>query len=242
MKSTGDRFRDTAALTVTASGSDVPPFCIKGQVGNASKASGRRPASGQKPVKGMNKDLMKKYGDHIAPYFTEPCLLLMDRASSHTSRDARNDLLRWKTADGRQLFKILLMPPKTAFLVSPLDNGAISAFKQHFYDYDRSTFVLKKSATKLAWDDVSSESLRNFAIQCGFDSTEDISSIRSRFEKNVYGVIPEHSKESYELFDQWKSGAIAIDGADLKRSVELSRPQQLDDVIMDGVKWIEWGA
>jgi len=119
--SEGDRFRDTAALTVRADGVDIPPFLIKGQVGNASKASGRRPKKGEKPVKGMYKDHMKKYADHVSQYVTEPSLLLLDRASSHTSKEVIEYFEDFLTGDGQALFKVLLLPAKTAFLVSALD-------------------------------------------------------------------------------------------------------------------------
>ena len=225
-----------------ADGIDLPPFLIKGQVGNASKASGRRPKKGEKPVKGMNKHIMKQYGDHISRYVTEPSLLILDRASSHTSREVINDLEEYLAPDGNQLFKVLLLPPKTAFLLSPLDNGANSAFKQHFYKYDRSTFPLKKTAVKLAWDAVSNESLLNICKNCGINGDESISSIRKRFEKEVHGVIPEELLPSLELFDVWKAGTISVDGADLHRGVELCRPVQLDDGTLDGFRWIEWGT
>ena len=114
--SQGDRFRDTAALTVRMDGVDIPPFLIKGQVGNASKASGRRPKPGYKPEKGMNKELMKKYRDHISQYVTEPSLILLDRASSHTSNEAKEYLEDFLTKDGQDLFKVVLLPAKTAFL------------------------------------------------------------------------------------------------------------------------------
>ena len=242
VKATGDRFRDTAALTVRADGVDLPPFLIKGQVGNASKASGRRPRKGEKPVAGMNKSLMKKYGEHISRYVEEPSLLILDRASSHTSREVIDDLQDYVTPDGEQLLKVLLLPPKTAFLLSPLDNGAISAFKQHFYSFDRSNFALKKAAVKLAWDAVSNESLLNICKNCGLNGDDPLPSIHEKLEKNVHGFIPEKLKPSLELYDQWSAGAISVDGADLHRGVELDRPKQLEDGTLDGFRWIERGT
>ena len=114
MKTAGDRFRDTAALTVRADGKDLPPFFIKGQVGNASKASGRRPKRGEKAVGGMNIALMKKYAKHIAYYPSEPSLLLLDRAS-HTSKKTIVELEDYLTADGQQMFKVMFIPPKLRF-------------------------------------------------------------------------------------------------------------------------------
>jgi hypothetical protein len=239
VKTSGDRFRDTAALTVRADGKDLPPFCIKGQVGNASKASGRRPKAGEKAVGGMNVDLMKKFANHISHYPSEPCLLLLDRASSHTSKKTIAELEDYLTPDGRQMFTVKLIPPKAAFLVSPLDNGVIAAFKKHFYRYDRSNFELKKSAVKLAWDEVSNESIRNICKNCGLDPSVPLSTIRANFEKNVHGSTPEKLEPCLNLYDQWKAGAIEIEGASLGRGVEYSRPVQLNDGALDGIKWIE---
>lgn len=242
MKTSGDRFRDTAALTVRADGKDIPPFFIKGQVGNASKASGRRPKPGEKAVGGMNVSLMKKYAKHISEYPSKPSLLLLDRASSHTSKQTIAELEDYLTPDGQQMFKVLFIPPKAAFLVSPLDNGVIAAFKQHFYRYDRSTFELKKSAAKMAWDEVSNDTIKNVCRNCGLDPDVPLYTIRKKFEKNVHGFLPEKLEPFLELYDQWKAGAIVIDGADLGRGVAYSRPTQLDDGTLDGIKWIEWNT
>jgi hypothetical protein len=240
VKTSGDRFRDTAALTVRTDGKDIPPFFIKGQVGNASIASGRRPKRGEKAVGGMNVALMKKYAKHIAHYPSEPFLLLLDRASSHTSKKTIAELEEYLTPDGQQMFKVMFIPPKAAFLVSPLDNGVIAAFKQHFYGYDRSIFELKKSAAKLAWDEVSNDAIKNICSECGLDPDIPLSTIREKFERNVHGILPEKLEPHLDLFEQWKAGAIVIDDADLGRGVQYDRPAQLDDGTLDGIKWIEW--
>jgi hypothetical protein len=227
---------------VRADGKDIPPFVIKSQVGNASRASGRRPKPGEKPVRGMNKELMMEYADHIAPYVSEPSLLLLDRASSHTSKEVLAYIEDFLTADDQQLIKPILLPPKTAFLVSPLDNGVNSAFKQHFYQYDRSSFALKFSAIKEAWGSVSNESISNIFRNCGLTGVETLATIRKRFEKDVHGMVPEKLLPSLELYEQWISGTILVPGADLLRGVELKRPSQLEGVTLDGIKWIEWGG
>jgi len=237
----GDRFRDTAALTVRADGKDIPPFLIKGQVGSASYASGRRPKRGEKAVGGMNTALMMKYADHLVGYVEEPSLLILDRASSHTARLTKEYIESFLTQDGLQLLHVEYIPAKAAFLVSALDNGVNAAFKQHFYTYDRSTFELKKSAVKLAWDKVTNDSILNICKRCGLDEQTSLRTIRASFEKNVRAPIPEKLKGALELYDMWKSGNIAIDGADLQRGVVYSSPHQLDDGTMDGYKWIEWG-
>ena len=56
----GDIFRDTMALTLRGDGVQMRPFFIKHLYGNASKASGRRPKSGEVIEKGMTKKQMKK--------------------------------------------------------------------------------------------------------------------------------------------------------------------------------------
>jgi len=242
VQSTGDRYRDTAALTVRTDGVDLPPFFIKGQVGNASKKSGRRPEKGKKPVRGMSKALMKEYVDHITPFLSEPCLILLDRASSHTSKEVLEYMKQWKTAKDDQLLIPLLMPAKTAFLLSPLDNGANSAFKAHFYRLDRSTFALKKNAVRSAWDSVSNESLRNICKNCGLLGDETLQSIRDRFMKEVRGVVPEQLEYSLELFEAWMGGSIRVEGAELHRGVMLERPAQTDDSTLDGRKWVGYGG
>ena len=169
MLSEGDCFRDTAALTVRADGVDIPPFLIKGQVGNASYASGRRP------------ELMLQYVHHIHWYVQEPSLLILDRLGSHRSKKVIEHIEQYRTADDRQMFKVLLLPPKTAFLLSPLDNGVNSTFKKYFHTFDRSTFELKKIAVTRAWAKVKTESIANFASACGVDGKRSLSTLRAQF-------------------------------------------------------------
>ena len=88
-----------------------------------------------------------------------------------------------------------LLPPKTAFLISPLDMGAISAFKTYFHKLERSTLRLKIDALNEAWSSVSNESLRNVCFNCGVIGDENIESIRSRFMKDVVGRLPEEMEE-----------------------------------------------
>lgn len=242
MLNEGDAFRDTAALTVRADGVDIPPFLIKGQVGNGSFASGRRPKKGQKPVKGMSSDLMLRYGEHIQAYVHEPSLLILDRLSAHRSKKVIADLESYLTNDGQQKFKVLLLPPKTAFLISPLDNGVNSTFKKYFHTFDRSTFALKKIAVTRAWRKVKNESIANFASACGLDGKRSLVALRAQFEKNVKGLVPEKLLPSFELYNRWIAGVVDVDGANLHRGVELERPLQLDDSTMDGAVWVEWGT
>jgi hypothetical protein len=142
VKDKGDRFRDTLVLAIRADGVDIPHMFVKGDYLNAPIASGRRPVSGQRLAKGMTIPLMKEYYDHLAKYVEKPSLVVMDRLSSHTSKQTLKYLESFRTADGRQKFIPLLLKPKTAFLISPLDNSAIGLFKKNFYKYDRSTLKL----------------------------------------------------------------------------------------------------
>ena len=133
MKENGDCFRDTVALTVRADGVDIPPFFILHTYKNAARSSGRRCERDESPVKGMNIARMKQYLDHLAEYVEEPSLLLMDRLSSHVAGEVIRYITSKETTEGEQLLYPILIPPKTSFLISPLDMGAIGAFKPNYY-------------------------------------------------------------------------------------------------------------
>jgi hypothetical protein len=238
----GDRFRDTLVLTVRGDGVDIPPFFIRGEYGNASTASGRRPAPGAKPVRGMNIPLMQSYIDHIDGYVEEQSLLLMDRLSSHTSKKVLNYLSTKKTTGGEAKFLPILLEPKTAFLVSPLDMGAIAAFKRRYYRFDRSTLQLKENAAYHAWDQVSNDSLRNIALNCGIVGTESLSSIRRRMEKEVKGGVPDKHHISYQWYESWRTGAVAIAGVPPPRGDPLDVPQQIPAAALDGSYWVTYGG
>ena len=125
----GDAFRDTVALTVRGDGVDIPPFFIKHTYRNASRASGRRCEKDAEPVRGMNISRMIEYVRFIADYIEKPSLLIMDRLSSHTSGQVIQEINSLRTEDGKNLLIPILIPPKTAFLISPLDMGVIAAIK-----------------------------------------------------------------------------------------------------------------
>lgn len=84
----------------------------------------------------MNNARMKQYVDCISDYVQEPSLLIMDRLSSHTAGEVIRHVCSKVTFNGEQLLFPILIPPKTAFLISPLDMGAIGAFKAHYYKLD----------------------------------------------------------------------------------------------------------
>lgn len=241
VQQTGDAFRDTLVLTICGDGVDLPPFFIFGQYGNAPKTSGRRPSPGRSPVSGMTIQVMKEYIDHIAPYVEETTILLMDRLSSHTSKKTKKYFQRWKTHDGQPLFIPLYLEPKSSFLVSPLDMGAIGEFKSYFYQLDRSTPELKKLATYQAWRQVSNDNLRKYFLNCGIIGEEDISSIHDRFIKEVRGGIPSQLEKIRDYYDSWRSGAMKVEGAYLTRDIPLELPCQLPSAKLDGKYWTEYG-
>jgi len=241
VQESGDKFRDTLALTVRGDGVDIPPFFILHAYKNASYISGRRCPSTETPVKGMNNELMIEYLDHLTQFVTEPSLLLLDRLSSHTSSSVVRHLDSKVTATGEKLFTLILLPAKTSFLISPLDNGAIAAFKAYYHQLDRSTLDLKKRAIDEAWGTVTNNALMDICLHCGITGDEPIDSLRSRFEKEVGRVIPEEKEDYLDFYDCWKSGVIEVEGASRGRGVTLKPPQQLREGNLDGKYWTKFG-
>lgn len=241
MQETGDSYRDTVALTVRCDGVDIPPFFILHTYKNAAKASGRRCIAGEDPVKGMNIPRMKEYIDHIKLYVHKPSILVMDRLSSHTSLEVRRYIESQKLPNGEQMFKVMLLPAKTAFLISPLDMGSIAAFKAYYHKLERRTPEEKKRATQSAWDSVSNAAIRNICLNCGITGEESLHSIRSRFLKEVIGLVPRQVADYADFYDSWSSGAVKVEGAKLHRGVVYEEPQQLGDCELDGDHWVHYG-
>jgi len=238
----GDSFRDTLALTVRGDGVDIPPFTIVHTYKNASYSSGRRCKTNEDPIKGMNIPRMIDYIDHIAQYVTEPSLLIMDRLSSHTSGVVRQHILKKKTSTGEELFIPIFLPAKTAFLISPLDMGAISAFKSNFHKLDRGTVTLKLRAIHEAWYQVSNQALVNIFQNCGLIGSEAIGALRQRFMKSVGHLIPPELEYYKTFYDAWISESIDVPGAKLHRGVQLARPSQLPEGHLDGIYWANFGG
>lgn len=190
----------------------------------------------------MTNARMKEYIDHLADYVQEPSLLIMDRLSSHKAGEVIRHISSKKTATGEQLLYPILLPPKTAFLISPLDMGAISAFKSHFYQLDRSSIERKRKAVVQAWAAVSNDTLKNICINCGIVGEETLQSLRTRFMKQVVGVVPEKLEELLDFYDAWKSGLIEVEGATRGRGVTLEIPQQLSEDDLDGNYWRNYGG
>jgi len=241
VKEMGDQFRDTVALSVRGDGVDIPPFIIVHTYRTASYASGRRCARDEDPVKGMNIPRMKDYIRHISLYVQKPSLLCMDRLSSHTSAKVRVFIESFKLPTGERMFYPLLLAPKTAFLISPLDMGAIGAFKTYFHALDRHTINLKLRAVQQAWDSLSNDSIKAICLNCGVVGEEPLSSLRSRFMKEVVNLVPEAIASHLDYYDSWVSGQIEVEGATLGRGVQTSQPQQLSQGLMDGVYWNNYG-
>ena len=239
---TGDSFRDTLALTVRGDGVDIPPFFILHTYKNAARSSSRRCEADEAPVKGMNIIRMKEYVDHISQYVCEPSLLVMDRLSSHTSGETIRYIRSKTTPTGEPLLFPILLPAKTAFLISPLDMGAIGAFKSKFHQLDRSTHYLKKRAVQQAWDDVSNQTLKNICLNCGVIGEESLQSLRTRFLEEVVGMIPKELELAQDYYDAWKSGEIDVEGASRGRGVTLETPQQVRGGHLDGEYWSKYGG
>ena len=190
----------------------------------------------------MNVPRMIDYIDHIALYVQETSLLIMDKLSSHTSGQVRKHILKKKTPSGEQMFIPIFLPAKTAFLISPLDMGAISSFKSHYHKLDRATVTLKLRAVHEAWGQVSNEALVNIFKNCGLIGDETIPSLRDRFMKEIGSLVPPEIESYRSYYDAWVSGSIEIEGAKLHRGVELTLPGQLPEGYMDGVYWTKFGG
>jgi len=242
VKEMGDRFRDTVALTVRGDGVDIPPYIIVHTYRNASYKSGRRCAVHEEPVKGMDIARMKDYIQHLSQYVHKQSLLCMDRLSSHTSAKVIRYIESFKLPSGEKKFIPLLLAPKTAFLISPLDMGVNAAFKAYFHQFDRHTIDLKIRAVQQAWDKVSNESIVNICINCGVVGEEPIEALRGRFEKGVVNTVPAEIASHCNFYDSWVSGHIDIVGVHLRRGVQLDQPEQLSEDYMDGVYWTNYGV
>ena len=188
----------------------------------------------------MNLDLMKSYADHISLYVQEPSILLMDRLSSHTSKKARHYIESLKTVDGKQKFFVMFFPAKASFLISPLDNGALSLFKKNYYRYDRSTLEKKEKAAYLAWNEVSNDNLVSYFENCGLVGKRRISTLRKQFMTEVRGAIPAKHLPSWDYYDAWKCHAIQVEGALRPRGSPLDLPLQLPKAELDGKYWVHY--
>lgn len=190
----------------------------------------------------MNNARMIDYINHIAQYVTETSLLLMDRLSSHTAGIVRRHIDSKTLNSGDKMFIPIYLPPKTAFLISPLDMGAISAFKSHFHKLERSTLQLKLRSVIEAWNQVSNDTLSNIFRNCGIIGDESLSSIRDRFHLEIGSVFPPHLQNFLTFFEAWNSRFITVHGANQLRGVNLEKPQQLPEGELDGVYWVNFGG
>jgi hypothetical protein len=232
-----DCYRDTMMAAVRGDGVDFPLFFIQSQYGNASRASGRRPPPNTKPIKGMTEAEMYKWIDMMSNYVQEPSLLLLDRLSVHKSKRVIEYIESWKLSDGRQMFKVKLLKPKTSFLISPLDMGLFGAFKKYLYQLDRSSYGLKVRAARAAWRAVSNQAVINSFRHCGIVCSDSLDTLRGRYMKQVRSDIPEEFKEVWDFYDGWRSGAFDIEGCISPHSDPLASPSQLDESALDGFYW-----
>jgi hypothetical protein len=238
---TGDSFRDTMVATLDSNGGWVPPLYLKTQSGSASQASGRRPPPGVNAVKGMNNKKMMEYGDHLDRYVDSPTRLLLDRLGAHTSKTVRDYIESKKCTDGRQKFKIFLLPPKSAFLISPLDFGFFGYWKQMYHKFDRSTTSLKFFAANQTWKQVEAAKVVEFFAACHLVGNEREDTLRTELHSLLRSAVPEELEEIWDFYDGWKSGAFRVDGVSAPREAPLIKPIQLEDAALDGVYWTNWG-
>jgi hypothetical protein len=140
------------------------------------------------------------------------------------------------------MFIPIYLAPKTAFLISPLDMGAIAAFKAYYRRFDRSTIDLKIRAVQQAWDEVSNESLSNICINCRVVGEESLLSIRERFMKQVVNTVPSEIAEHVDYYESWVSGQIEVEGSTQARGVQLETPSQISESFLDGVYWNNFGV
>jgi hypothetical protein len=220
----------------------LPPFYIRTQYANASKASGRRPDPNEKAIKGMTVEKMKEYADHISRFVDEPCLLIMDRLSSHKSKEVIDYFESLRCSDGRQKFKILLLPSKSAFLISPLDFGFFGYWKGIYLRYDRSTPELKFWAANQTWKQIDREKAKSFFKACYLTGTHTKDTLRKKLMKHVRSGIPEELEEVWDYYDGWRSGSYSVDGVFAPRELPLEEPKQLLDSELDGLYWNNWGS
>lgn len=230
------------AATLLASGRYIPPFYIKTQYANASKASGRRPGPNKKPEKGMTVARMKEYADHISKYVDEPTLLCLDRLGAHKSKEVIQYFESLRTSKGAQKFKIKLLPSKGAFLISPLDFGFFGYWKGLYHKYDRSTPELKFFAANQAWKQATPEIIKSFFKGCHLIGKDNEEQLREKLRGQVRSGIPEELKHVWDFYDGWVSGSYPVDGVWAPRSLPLEKPQRLLDDELDGMYWNNWGS
>lgn len=232
-----DTYRDTVALTVRGDGVDIKPFFIKHTSKNATRDSGRKCEAHKNPVKGMDSSQMIDYIDHISKFIREPSLLLLDRLSSHTAAAVRLHIESKLTSSGERLLYPIYLPPKTSFLISPLDMGAIAAFKSNFYKLNRSNLELKEKSVYDAWGQVTNESLRAICHHCGIVGDKTLDTLRSEFMDEVIGSIPEKLEKYVDFYDAWEGEAIEIEGVTRRRRKRIGSPMQLREGYLDGKFW-----
>lgn len=238
----GDGYRDTMAGTLVGNGTFLKPFYIKGESGNASKASHRRPSPGAKAVKGMTVPNMLKYLDHLDKQVDRQCVLLLDRLSSHTSKKVRDYAHSLKCSDGvTQKFEILLLPAKSAFLISPLDMGFFSMWKRAYYKYDRSTYPFKLMAAQHVWKSIKTEKIAALFANCGITSEETPSKLRKRITNQVRSGMPDELEEVWEFYQGWLAGSFDVDGATRPRSSPKEKLIIPLDSDLDGAYWVKRG-
>ena len=238
----GDRFRDTMIAVVRGDGCKLPPFFIKGQYGNARKDSDRRPAPGAKPVRGVNNANIVQWIVEFMEHIREPSILLWDRLAVHKSKASIEEIESYVFEDGSPAVEVMLLPPQTAFLLSPLDMGGFAEFKKYYYAFDRSTYELKISAANRAWSMISAENIRSYFLHCGLSEKRRLRDVKRQFLKEVRGSLVEEHPKVWELYDSWRNGTISVEGVSSATRLSLEQPSQLRTGSLDGSRWTQYGS
>lgn len=226
--------------TLRGDGHKLPPFIIKHTSPSGRVREGRKTAPGEKAAKGMTADMNIKYLNFLRRHVKKRSILIWDRLSSHRSQRVLNHAKSLRFKSGRRVFRIYSLPPKAGFLINPLDYSFYGLFKPAYWKLDRSTPELKFSAAHQAYNSISSDSVAAMFRDCGITSTEPEGALTHRIYSMVCEGVREEHEDALDLYDGWKSGALAVEGASPYKRRRLEPPQQLPTAHLDGSYWAEW--
>lgn len=154
IRTRGKGRRDTLVVTTSADGTTLPNFWIE----HVKPYHGIRVQ--RAGVKGMNNVLFKSYVDTVLePFSDQGALLLMDRHSSHKSPSS----IAYLSDKG---IDSLLLPPKGAKHLSPLDFGYFHQLKSRLPDYPKGNVEEKKSAVISSQNSITKEHVKHYWRHC----------------------------------------------------------------------------
>jgi len=233
----GDQWRDTFVATLRGDGHKLPGKFILQQTHNAARASERFVPKSVTPCKGMNIEKMIEYIDEIAVHVRTFSLLIMDKASSHTSSVVLNHIRSKTLPDGTQMFEPVLLPAKTSFLISPCDKSFFALFKHHFQWRPKLSIIHKKNSALAAYQQVSAEAVRSFFRGCGLVTTETMETIRIRLREEVSGHFTRKQRKALRFYRKWIRGRRDVEGSPEVRYRRLAGRIGPNDSALDGDHW-----